>query len=239
MSEIRFTIPSHNRADMIGSHTLKFFPEAIVCVAESQRDDYRKVSNNLLLHPDTLKGIGPKRQWMLDNIDSEVVVMIDDDMKNFISIVGMKYRSYRDPADVKAIVARTALCAAEAGASLFGFHQTADVRKFIPHKPFNLCTWFGGAIGFIGRKFKYDSFLRSRGEDVDYSLQTLLKDRFVWGDNRYGFIFRRWDTKGGNSANRERGQQLEEIRYLKRKWGKFLEVQQRETCERLIIRVTR
>ena len=72
-------IPSRKRVEECGQ-ALKLFPDALVCVAESEEAQYKALDCELLLHPDSVAGIGPIRQWVLDNVPDETVVMADDDV---------------------------------------------------------------------------------------------------------------------------------------------------------------
>lgn len=237
---MKVVIPSKNRADTIEEGALHLFPDAIVCVAESERDDYLKVvpANQLLLHSDDVTGIAPIRQWILDNVDDEVVVQCDDDVSEVISLIGMTTRKIKDVDSIKAIVMQAAECASDAGCSVFGFNQSWDVRKFNFLKPFKNCLWVGGLIGIVGRRIKYDTSLKLRA-DIDFCLQSLLVDRIIWQDSRFAFVHKRWKGKGGNSTNRSAERHKAEIDYLKRKWGKYLQIEELENDFRLRINVDR
>ncbi len=76
---MKIVIPSKGRADVIGDKALRLFPDATLCVGESETAAYGRLSDRLLVHPDTVAGIGPLRQWVLDHVDDPCVVMVDDD----------------------------------------------------------------------------------------------------------------------------------------------------------------
>ena len=71
-------IPSAGRAETMTTH--KLFREAFVCVPESQVQMYRKYIDRVVPHPDTVYGMGQKRQWILDNFDEDIIFMADDDI---------------------------------------------------------------------------------------------------------------------------------------------------------------
>jgi hypothetical protein len=58
--------------------------------------------------------------------------------------------------------------------------------------------------------------------DVDYCLEGLRHDRFVWKDERFGFIQARDRNKGGNAKFRTAKKVADEIAFLKAKWGKHI-----------------
>lgn len=235
---MQIVIPSRSRQDTIGEGALKIFPKALVCVAESERDAYHRVTKNLLLHPDEVTGIGPLRQWILDNVNDEVVVQCDDDVHTVYSLVGFTKRNITNLTAIERIVYGTAQCAIDAKCSVFGFNQAWDVRKYKAMKPFAINSWAGGVIGFVGRKHRYDVNLTLRA-DIDFCLQCLLKDRIVWIENRYSFVHRRWVGQGGNAANRSESRHEAEIAYLQKKWGRHLSIQAKKHAVRLAIHIER
>ena len=75
--------------------------------------------------------------------------------------------------------------------------------------------------------------------DIDFCLQSLLRDRIVLVDGRFSFIHTRFAGGGGNAANRSSERHEKEITYLRRKWGPYLDVVQAKGTTRLVLRVTR
>ena len=69
------------------------------------------------------------------------------------------------------------------------------------HRPFSLNTWVGGVVGIVGRELRYDTSIRLRA-DIDFCLQSLLRDRIVVVGGRFSFIHTRFAGGGGNAANR-------------------------------------
>lgn len=203
-------------------------------------EDYRAVvaSENLVPHPDDVSGIAPIRQWVLDHFDDECIVFVDDDVYQLISLVGYSYSKIASPANARRVVENTANIARELGTAFFGFNQAFDVRKFVPQKPFLLHSWAGGVIGIIGREFRYDTGLRLRA-DIDYCLQVLLKRRVTFIENRIAFVHKRFGLTGGNALNRSAERNRQELEYLQRKWGKYLEVTQSKGTTLLKLHVQR
>jgi len=78
-----------------------------------------------------------------------------------------------------------------------------------------------------------------RRADIDFCLQSLLRDRFVMVDGRYSFIHTRFGGSGGNAANRSSERHEQEIAYLRRKWGPYLDVVQAKGTTRIVVRVER
>jgi hypothetical protein len=235
---MKVIIPTKGRADVIGEKALRLFPDATLCVGEDEVDAYAKVSSNLLVHPASVVGIGPLRQWVLDHVDDPCVVMVDDDVTHVYSQVGFHKLRIEDADTARALVERTAIAAADAGARVFGFQQAARPLTYANFRPFSVNTWVGGLVGIIGRELRYDTSLLLRA-DIDFCLQSLMHDRFVLVDGRYSFIHTRFAGAGGNARQRSAERHEQEIRYLKRKWGKYLDVVQAKGTTRICVRVDR
>lgn len=236
---MKVIIPSRSRADILATHTLRLMPDATVCVGEDEADAYRAVTSRLLVHPAGIVGIGPTRQWILDNVDDPVVFMPDDDLVCVWSNVGFHRRKITDPATVQALVERAGIMAADLGVSVFGFWQAAFTRYYANFDPFSFNTWVGTAIGFVGRRLRYDSRLLLRA-DIDFCLQALLHDRIMFMDCRFKFDnVRAFKGRGGNASNRSLERHRQEIEYLKRKWGRYLQVVHDKQTTRLVLKVPR
>jgi len=233
---MRVVIPSHGRADTIAKHTLLLFPDAEVCVPESQADAYQAVTPRLIVHPDTVIGLPAKRQWLLDTLPDRILVMVDDDIVRITSFVGFRTRRITDPETARAIVESAAQCAIDGGRSVFGFSQSASPRNYNPFQPFRLRMYVGGLIGFIGRKYRYDTSLRLKG-DVDFCLRVLCGDKWLWLDNRYCFVGLRETNRGGTAEHRSAARVKDEIAYLQRRWGQHVHFHKSATNYKLSIRV--
>lgn len=234
---MKIVIPSKGRAATIGQKALRLFPDALVCVGADEVDAYTPVSPNLLVHPPEVTGIGPIRQWILDNVEG-TVVMVDDDVKYIVSQCGFHGRRFEDPETACAIVERLAILAEDAGARIFGFYQGGGPLNYANTRPFSFNHWVGGIVGVVGRELRYDPNLILRA-DIDFCLQSLLRDRFILLDCRYCFIHTRFGGAGGNAANRSSERHAREIAYLQRKWGPYLDVVQAKGTTRLVVKVRR
>ena len=203
--------------------TTSLFPDWVeILVPDTEIDQYKAtVYNPLIAIPDTYKGLGQVRNYVLDNIPEETVVMIDDDLRYCYSLTGYRTRRIKSPTEVVQIIINTAVMAKESGAKCFGFSQT-DIRKYHETDPFNLCTWVGGVIGVIGRdlKFRDDKYK----VDIDFCLQNLLVNRIVWCDSRYTFAQERDNNIGGNSSFRNKEEFNKSVDTLKEKWGNYIRV---------------
>jgi len=238
---MQIVIPSRKRVKSC-RHALRIFPSATVCIDEAEQDDYapmcEKVGAPIVTHPSSVAGIGPLKQWILDNFEDEVVVIAADDVHEVRLLAGRTSHSamLRDTESVMQILQNAEICARGLGTPIFGFSQNGgDVRKFRPFDPFVLPTWVGGVMGIIGREYRYDTTLLLRA-DIDFCLQVLLKHRVIFMDNRFAFVHARFNNAGGNSHMRTGERNRQELEYLKRKWGHWLKYSQGKEVLRLLIR---
>lgn len=238
---MKIIIPSKDRVDDCRT-ALTLFPTATVVVREDQQAMYRVLGVPLLAHPAHVRGIGPLKNWILENVPDETLVLVDDDVHDMRSPVGHPTKSHciRDPQTIREILENAEAMARGAGARVFGFDQTGgDVRKFRPQDPIGLSGWVGAVMGIIGRDLRFDPNLLIRA-DIDFCLQSQLKHRVIVCDRRFGFIHRpRFTHRGGNAETRSGQRNKLEIAYLQKKWGQWLSVKNAATTVRLIVNVDR
>ncbi len=237
---MKLIIPSKGRWQTVGAKSLKLFPDAWLCVGESEAKSYEEATNHprIITHPDDVTGIGPLRSWILDNTKDETIVMLDDDIEYIVEQTKYNRSNILNPVHCMAILERTAIASKDAGCKLFGFAQMPNPLNYFPYKPISFHTWIGGVIGVHGRTVKWDRNLILRA-DIDACLNSLLKDRILWTDNRYCFIHKRFVGQGGNNTNRTTQKHRTEIDYLKKRWGAYIKEKQAQGTVRLLVKVGR
>ncbi len=216
-------IPSAGRAGNVTTH--KLFPDAYLCVPESQGDEYCKyhAHDRVVTHPDAVHGMGQKRQWILDSFEDEVIFMADDDI-NILLYMGDCGSNHRitDPDHVWEVVCNTAHIAREMGTNLFGFNEIPDKRKFDYISPFSTRDRINGfAMGIIKDGQRFDPRLVVK-QDYDFFLMTLYWKRFVWRDDRYAFMAKHYTNRGGLCDHRSTSKEIECIKILQRKFGSHI-----------------
>ncbi len=74
---VPIVMPTHGRAGRVTTH--RVIDGVILCVAEEQEAVYRAAYPDLeiVVHPDTVRPLSVKRQWILDHFGD--VFMVDDD----------------------------------------------------------------------------------------------------------------------------------------------------------------
>jgi glycosyltransferase involved in cell wall biosynthesis len=219
--DIRILILSRGRCGRVTTNNL--LPDYIeMLVPESERDAYAtEYQNPILTIPDEEEGLGRVRNWVLDNFVEKTVIMIDDDIERVYYNAGERAERVDDKEKVLQIIINTAVMANDLGVRCFGFKQV-DLRKFKGCEPFILLGWVGGVTGVIGRDYRFrdDKYK----VDIDFCLQTLLKERVIWMDARYYFFQHRDNNTGGNSTWRTKKGFDESLESLKAKWKGCLKV---------------
>ena len=162
--------------------------------------------------------------------------MVDDDIKHFYCLTGIRTRQVNDPDEVVQVIINAAVMAKDAGAHCFGFSQT-DIRKYNGTEPFRFNSWVGCLVGVIGRDYRFrdDKFK----VDIDFCLQNLLVDRIVWIDNRYWTSQSRDNNLGGNAKYRTKDEFDKSLKSLLDKWGDCLKIGKHKNQVKLSINVKR
>jgi hypothetical protein len=223
--KIAVVIPSRGRPNC--HPAVGLFHNPILCIPESDRAEYAAAhpKTRLLAHPADLRGLGRVRQWILDQLEEDCVFMCDDDVVRVTCVVGNRQRHILDPNDVHRIIENSANIANDLGTTLFGYSHTPDTRHFLSFRPFSFAGYVNGlSMGIIGRSIRFDPELDTK-QDIDFSLQVLLRRRFLWRDNRFAFVAHDWfKLSGGSAGVRTSATLAKNIAHLKKKWGPAVEV---------------
>jgi len=222
----RYIVPTRKRPNAV-PRIESMFPGALWVMDAADAAVYPLPKEQILVHPDDVVGLPRKRQWMLDHIQDETLVMIDDDIDFLFIQCGLVGRRTYDPGVIAHVVDQAYTIAKELGTSFFGFSVMADVRKFRASDPFILKGWMDGVIGIIGRKYRFNTHLRSRG-DIDFALKVLEGDRFLWCDNRFAFSHDRFGRPGGMTGTRTSDTDRKDISFLKAEWTPYLKFSMRQ-----------
>jgi len=220
----RIVVPSRKRAKQM-MQLCKLLPYATITVNEEEIEDYKPLigeHNELVAHP-KLHGIAPIRQWILDNFKEETIVMCDDDLKTVTCLVGERHRNYSDWTNIKTIIENQIHISRAFGIKLFYFNRNPRPLFFRPYDCIAFSGGFAaGIFGINGRELEFDSQLTTR-EDVDITLESLMKHRAILCDMRYYFIFEgTWSKKGGNQGIRTSENETLDKNHIYNKWGRNL-----------------
>jgi hypothetical protein len=208
------------------------FPAATICAPEELSKSYSSLKVPTLFYPSSVRTLGELRQCVLDQLTERVVVFVPARLNRLLSFVGLQSRTIQNADDVAAIIERTAICATDAGAKLFGLRSRGSPSQHSNLDFLSFTTAPHDVVGVIGRDVRFDPSL-SLLADIDAALTSLRKDRIVWVDQRF---------KVGTSSPQkpDPSEDLEaEIEYLQDKWRRFVTVKRTKRETRIEINVKR
>lgn len=225
MSNFLVAIPSYKRADRV--ETIKLFPKAVIFCNYGELEEYKKFNpkNKIVECDESVDNVVKKRNFILNWARENKVknlLQMDDDFFKFVSLIGGQHKEIEDVGILEEVIERMFIMARDAGTRVFSFQQTADVRRYNPNEPFSLfCALKMGTYGMVlDDGYLYDNRF-SLKQDMDLSLDTLLKYRFFIVDNRYSFVYKpTMGNVGGCGEYRTTELEKKMIELLERKWGK-------------------
>lgn len=204
-----------------------------VCVPESQRHEYELVvgKERVITHPDTVRGLTPKLNWMFDNCpDDHAVVFLDDDLVGITRCFvpqGSSNTSENNPEVVEEIIAATAQLAEDAGAFMFGWETSVSTILYYDGlAPFALTGYINGcAMGYMnGHGLRFDERIVAKN-DYDICLLNAWKHRVCFKDLRYAFSQKETFTgAGGQSAHRNSETEKRDVQLLIEKYGDVIKI---------------
>ncbi len=221
MNRIKIVVPSFNRPGTVLTH--RAVTVDAICVPESQGDMYREQGYGceIVTHPDAMKGMPLKRQWIFDRFGD--VFQVDDDIVSFIR---MYVPVWRKDLKLTADEAREAIqsvyeVATEMGAYLFGVCPHADVRQFQPMQPFRVTGHINGAAFGLraGSKIKTDARAKCVVDHVLTGLNA-FHHRYMWRDDRFGIQTKdTFVSRGGLAGIRTSETEQQDNQLLKKMFG--------------------
>jgi hypothetical protein len=215
-------IVSHKRHDTIITH--KIIPNCVVCIPESQLEDY-KLHNpdlNYVTHPDEVKGSSPKRQWIYEKFGD--CFMIDDDIMSMTTVYqggGQKTRVLK-PEEIEGLIEDLYHMAKETGVFLFGFNRSANPVSYTGGQPIKTRGFItGGAYGLIkGSKIFFPDYWDFVGDDYFLNAINAYYHRKCLIDDRFAFAFAETEHRQGGVADyRTEEKRKETYLYLKKHFG--------------------
>lgn len=190
-------------------------------VDERERDEYKNVTPNLVLHP-PLESLAEILNWIVDTFDDETLVVAEDDITRCVSFVGNNVRVFRNPNDVMQIVENCAEAARGVGARMFGFTDSANPQHFKPQDPISFVANLYTIYGYVGKEVRSDP-KRRLFRDMDTSLTELMTNRIIYCDTRFHFeSVAPLRQGGGNAVNRAREDLSDAMEFMQRKWGHYV-----------------
>lgn len=192
----------------------------ILCVEESERDRYQEEypDHELLVHPDSILGLAPKRQWIYEQVGD--VFMVDDDLSALVQTYDPDLPSREDPEHAFEIIQSVGAMAKEMGVYLWGLANSHDARYYDANRPFRTTGYVNGySLGlFAGSRLSFPEDPHCAVEDYYVSGLNAYYYRRIWCDTRWGFQqVETFKGEGGQSAWRTTAHEerwLKELRSL-------------------------
>lgn len=212
-------VPSYKRADQIITwDTLDH--NCTYVVRDSEREAYEKAGiTKILSAPDEEINSAQKvRYWILDNTPEDIIIQIDDDVKEFRLCSSV---SEKLPVDaVMDELYRVSQVMYDLGIGYGGTRNTAAPWNYTSEIAF---TGVCGTLTFFNKaKFKAKPDpIASFAEDTDRALQELLVNRIIFVPLYMSTVHDMDYAPGGDSDNKT-GNKLNAARnYLSQKWGRY------------------
>lgn len=224
--EVKIVIPSMGRWDKV--KTLNAISNAILCVPESEANRY-EVHNpgvEIVSHPDTIKGLTLKRQFIYETIGS--CFQIDDDIRSINKLYVEKSENPKLTKDEAYFVIQyVANCARLAGCYLFGISKEPNPLSYNGLNPISRSGVVNGDIGMIASPESklYFHELSKTTEDYFVSAINAHYHRHCWIDKRFVAIAEKtFANPGGMGAVRTAKQIEDDTLFLRKMFGEAVQL---------------
>ena len=221
--KITINAPSYKRPNKVD--TLKYLPSARIWVDEGEFGEYKKSypDSDIVSCPKGIQGnLCRIRNYILDQEEksgTDVVALIDDDLKLIGYNEGLKFYVLPDEDRVMQFLEKYSILAMDLGAKLWGINVNHDPQNYREYTPFSLLSYIGGPfMVHIHSDLRYDERLPLK-EDYDLTLQHLNKYRKVLRVNKYFYNVKQHAQAGGCADYRTLEREKAQVKLLQKKWG--------------------
>jgi hypothetical protein len=208
MADVQIVCPTHGRAGEVTAFKT-FGPELLLVVSTSQLPLYKEAYPfaKFDVHPDDIKGLGPKVKWMQARYEGGYF-RVDDDAGPMIDHANSCDVT---PETARAIVHRNADMAEQMGMFMFGFTELARPVYYSGHRPYRLAGELeGGDIWACGLNAYHH---RKCLIDMRYAIPTPV------------------GQKGGLARYRTSKRVWEKAAVLRQAFGEAIELQDQATFD--------
>jgi hypothetical protein len=217
--EIKIIIPTYKRAGMV--KTLDHIDNAALCVTESEHEVYRKhhPKVEIIIHPDSIIGLAPKRQWIYDKFGN--VFMLDDDIVGVHRLYMRQLGPKLKPDDTYKIIQWAGNMANLCGCYLFGFNKNPSPIIYDPFAPISLSGVITGcAFGLLAGSGLAFTSATTAVEDFYISGLNAHMNRKTFLDKRFNFEQDQTFTRrGGQSMHRNLDTERKDTLFLRKCFG--------------------
>ena len=182
--KIDIVIPSMGRAERV--FTKNAISNVKICVPESEKNIYAEYNPGIeiITHPDSLKGLTLKRQFIYDKFPN--VFMIDDDISCISRMYCEKGENDKlDKEEAHDIIQYIGNCAKLAGCYLFGISKETNPLCYNEMSPISLNGVLNGDMGLLEGSKLFFHELAKVSEDYWISAYNAYVHRYCWIDNRF------------------------------------------------------
>ena len=214
---IGYFAPSYKRPK--GTTTQGNYPFVKYVVAEFEAEDYLKEGLDCWIVPDSAQGnLCRVRNYILDNADTDKIVMVDDDMTGLARWENQKPNRL-NPGEFQEFCEMGFQVADDLKIKYWGVNLLSDKGAYREYTPFSFKSYIGGPFqAFNSLDLRYDEKLPLK-EDYDLSLQVLNKYRKTLRFNAYHYLVKQHTNVGGCADYRTIQYEKEQMAALVRKWG--------------------
>lgn len=193
-------IPSKGRPAAVKS--LELVASAVLFVPENERSAYASLNRARVVGvPNSVRGITPTRNWILNHVDDPRVVFIDDDLKSAGWTELQPFKAKRRSLTESQLLAewwRLFDLAEELRLRLWGVATQSAPRAVYPYKPFQFYGYVtASCLGMFNRPdFRFDENFPVK-EDYELCLRCIKEDggvlaaRYLYWENAH------WTGEGG------------------------------------------
>ena len=198
----------------------------ILCVSESEKAEYEAAypDHELLIHPDSVLGLSPKRQWICDTVGD--VLMVDDDLMALVQTHDPDIASRKTPEEAFDIIQHVAGVANKMKVYLWGLANSHDARYYDANRPFRTSGYINGdCIGlFAGSRLKWPEDPACAVGDFYISAMNAYYYRNIWTDTRWGFQQKgTFHGEGGLANWRTLEQEEADLGMLRKLFGRAID----------------
>lgn len=217
-----FAIPSKGRAGKV--KTLKHLPFGVLFVPEYDASVYQSAYPQSTVRgvPASVKGITQTRNWILDNVDDDDVVMVDDDVKacGYVRVDDQSVKHCKiKPETWQRESAKLFELARSVGFRLWGVATQGAARSVYPYKPFLWRSYVTASFCGLCREsgIRFDESFRVK-EDYELNLRCIVEDGGVVAARHIYWENSHWGDDGGCKDYRTQSMEQDAIDMLKKKY---------------------
>lgn len=209
--------------------TLNLVPHANLWAHSFEIDLYRKAYPDAVIKelPNETQGNLPRvKNFILEhefNKGFDAVLLLDDDIKTIGWWEKRHARTIGSEEELIDMVLRYSILASDWGAKLWGINVNPDKQVYREYSPFSTISYISSSFSCFlkGNELKYDERFPLK-EDYDMLLQQTNKYRLNLRVNKYFYVKKSAENKGGCATYRNQEKEKQQMDDLQKKWGRNL-----------------